>query len=98
MAGAQPASQVGISEALNTHWRPQRRWPRGDHPVNSLPLIQLRKSCAFEAQMKSPGVQLCRGSSRGSSTLSRGDPLLGHQIDSTGVVIVRLTDDVAAFA
>ena len=48
--------------------------------------------------MKSPGVQLCRGSSRGSSTLSRGDPLLGHQIDSTGVVIVRLTDDVAAFA
>jgi hypothetical protein len=40
---------------------------------------------------KSPGVQLCRGSGRGSSTLLRGDPLLGHLIHSAGMVILRLS-------
>ena len=41
-------------------------------------------------QMKSPGVQLCRGIGRGSSTLYAGDPLSGHRIDSAGMVILSL--------
>ena len=33
-------------------------------------------------QAKSPGVQLCRGSDRGSSYSVHGDPTLGHMIHS----------------
>jgi hypothetical protein len=40
---------------------------------------------------KSPGVQLCRGSARGSSYSVREDPhRRGHLIDSAGMVILRL--------
>jgi len=39
--------------------------------------------------MESPGVQLCRGSGRGSGTLYAGTHL-GHLIDSAGMVILPL--------
>jgi hypothetical protein len=40
-------------------------------------------------QTKSPGVQLCREAA-GARVLCTRDPLLGHLIDSAGMVIIPL--------